>query len=242
MSNFLCDSAPSFCQSDDCFLEIPSSPVGDFRGDFRVTTGHGDLVRGSLAGLGHRAEHLFALALRAEHVSTLAAPAAIRGARSRPIGRSFVSVCFPKWEASGSRSNINGLALLGGFRGEATTASSPSMTVAPRSLIQASSVNGLSLITYFPVTCSSCQASRHSAGLSVLQPKDCCNIARRHMLDVRRIDWLFASVRQKNLNRLVRVPRRHDGGASAQLDHQGSLGVVQLRSMRLTANRVQRAA
>jgi hypothetical protein len=40
----------------------------------------------------------------------------------------------------------------------------------------------------------------------VLQPKDCCNIARRHVLDVRRMDWLFASVRQKNLNSLVRVP------------------------------------
>jgi hypothetical protein len=47
--------------------------------------------------------------------------------------------------------------------GVTSTASSPSTTTA-RSLIHCSSVIGLSDITYLPVTCSSCHASRQCVG------------------------------------------------------------------------------
>jgi hypothetical protein len=46
-----------------------------------------------------------------------------------------------------------------------------SITVAARSRIYSSSVIGLSLMIYLPSVCSTCQASRHSAGLRFFSQK-----------------------------------------------------------------------
>ena len=61
--------------------------------------------------------------------------------------------------------------------GGSTSVASASTTVA-RSLIHSSSVIGLSLITYLPSTCSSCCASRQSAGLRFFRDR-CRHQARQ---------------------------------------------------------------
>jgi hypothetical protein len=171
MSNFLFNIPPSFCQSDDCFLEIPSSSrVGDSRGDFALPRDRVSLfvARSPVSAIVRSiCPHLRSAPSMSAHWTH---QRHLWGSQSGRIGRSLVPLCFPKWGSSRSRSNINSLALLGGLRRSRRHVDRV-VAVAPRSLIQVSSVNGLSLIAYFPVTCSSCQASRHSAGFRFFSQK-----------------------------------------------------------------------
>ena len=64
-----------------------------------------------------------------------------------------------------------------------TSVASASITTA-RSLIHCSSVIGLSLMMYLPVTCSTCQASRQRL-VSVLHPEDLRRDVGQHVLDDR---------------------------------------------------------
>ena len=73
-----------------------------------------------------------------------------------------------------------------------------SITVAARSRIHASSVIGRSLMMYLRSVCSSCRASRHSAGLRFLSQK-----MHAVMLTVGRVHRLLGARRHEDLHRVV---------------------------------------